>query len=73
MEIKIEKYKPKIHKNPDNCNDNCEKDCNMECDICRATPYETDFYYTFGGENHTYQWCEKCFEALKTEMKEIIK
>jgi hypothetical protein len=67
--MKIEKYKPKYHKDIDKCTENCERDCNMECDICRKTPYETNFYYIIDGENHSFQWCEKCFEELKKCLK----
>ena len=67
--MKIEKYKPKYHHNPDNCTDNCEKDCDMECDNCRASPYNTEFYYIIQGENTSIQLCQKCFLELKKCLK----
>ena len=67
--MKIEKYKPKVHTGSKGCGDDCDRDCNMECDICRATPWDTKFYYIIEGENHNPQFCEKCFKKLKTEIK----
>ena len=66
--MEIKKYKPKIHENVDDCTEDCEKDCNMECDICRATPWDTKFYYIIQGENDDCQFCKKCFEELKKEI-----
>jgi hypothetical protein len=67
--VEIKKYKPKIHRNPNNCTDDCEKDCNMECDICSATPWDTKFYYIIQGQNNNPQFCEKCYQELVTWIK----
>ena len=66
--MKIEKYKPKYHHNPDNCGDNCEKDCEMECPLCRATPYDTKLYYSIEGTNDNIVICNECYEQLKKLM-----
>lgn len=66
----IEKYKPKFHKDIDKCTENCEIDCNMECDICKATPYDVNYYFIIQGENHSFQWCEQCFAELKILIEE---
>jgi len=63
--MKIEKYKPKYHHNPDNCTENCEKDCCMECFNCRASPYNTKYYWIIEAEEESFQLCEKCWEELK--------
>ena len=67
--MRIEKYKPKYHHNPDNCNDNCEKDCCMECHFCRRTPYETKYYYILKGDDGNIQFCEKCWKELNDTFK----
>jgi hypothetical protein len=67
--MEIEKFKPKIHRNPDNCTENCEKNCDMECMICRKTPWDTKYYYIVEGENDNIQLCEDCFEKLKKEIR----
>lgn len=65
----FKKYKPKYHKNIDTCTENCEKDCNMECDLCRATPWDTNYYYIIEGKNHSIQLCEKCYKEIVEGIK----
>lgn len=63
--MKIEKYKPKKYNNKMFSIEDSESDYYMECDICRASPKQTKFYFIIKGENHSSQWCEKCFKLVK--------
>jgi hypothetical protein len=64
----IKKYKPKVHKIAKKCTKDCELDCSMECNICRNTPFDTDYYFIIEGIRHNIQICRQCFRKMAHEI-----
>jgi hypothetical protein len=68
----IKKYKPEVHKVAKKCGIDCKLDCGMECNLCRNTPFDTDYYYIIeGNRNHNVIICNKCFKKVHQEIKKI--